>query len=41
MTEHDFPQVLAALVAILIATKLLGVIAQRFGQPAVVGELVA
>ncbi|MEO8576823.1 MAG: cation:proton antiporter, partial [Gemmatimonadales bacterium] len=41
MTEHSFPQVLAALVAIMIATKLLGVIAQRFGQPAVVGELVA
>lgn len=41
MTEQSFPQILAALVAILIATKLLGVIAQRFGQPAVVGELVA
>ena len=41
MTEHTFPQVLAALVAILIATKVLGVIAQRFGQPAVVGELIA
>ncbi len=41
MTEHSFPELLAALVAILIATKLLGTIAQRFGQPAVVGELIA
>jgi Kef-type K+ transport system membrane component KefB len=32
---------LAALVAIFVATKLLGEIAQRFGQPAVLGELVA
>ena len=41
MTGHSFPELLAALVAILIATKLLGAIAQRFGQPAVVGELIA
>jgi Kef-type K+ transport system membrane component KefB len=41
MTDHSFPELLAALVAILIATKLLGTIAQRFGQPAVVGELIA
>jgi Kef-type K+ transport system membrane component KefB len=32
---------LAALVAIFVATKLLGEIAQRLGQPAVLGELVA
>lgn len=32
---------LAALVAIFVATKLLGEIAQRIGQPAVLGELVA
>lgn len=41
MTDHSFPDLLAALVALLVATKFLGVIAQRFGQPAVVGELVA
>lgn len=41
MTEHSFPQLLAALVAILVATKFLGVVAQRVGQPAVVGELLA
>jgi Na+:H+ antiporter len=32
---------LAALVAIFVATKLLGEIAQRLGQPAVLGELIA
>lgn len=32
---------LAALVAIFVATKLLGEIAQRLGQPAVLGELLA
>ena len=41
MTEHSFPDLLAALVALLVATKFLGLIAQRFGQPAVVGELLA
>lgn len=41
MTEHSFPELLAALVALLVATKLLGALAQRLGQPAVVGELVA
>lgn len=41
MTEHSFPHLLAVLVALLVATKLLGVIAQRIGQPAVVGELIA
>ena len=41
MTEHSFPDLLAALVALLVATKFLGVVAQRVGQPAVVGELLA
>jgi Kef-type K+ transport system membrane component KefB len=38
---HDVASVLVALVAILIATKVFGEIAQRFGQPAVLGELLA
>ncbi len=41
MTDHSFPELLGVLVALLISTKLLGVIAQRIGQPAVVGELIA
>jgi Kef-type K+ transport system membrane component KefB len=41
MTDHSFPQLLAVLVALLLSTKLLGVLAQRIGQPAVVGELIA
>ena len=41
MTEHSFPHLLISLVALLIATKLLGVLAQRIKQPAVVGELIA
>ena len=41
MTEHSFPDLLAVLVALLVATKLLGVLAQKVGQPAVVGELIA
>ena len=40
-TGHDIGAVLVALVAILITTKLLGEVAQRFGQPAVLGELIA
>ncbi|GJG86658.1 Na+/H+-exchanging protein [Gemmatimonadetes bacterium T265] len=32
---------LGTLVALLVATKLLGALAQRFGQPAVLGELLA
>lgn len=32
---------LTALVAIFVATKILGELAQRFGQPAVLGELIA
>jgi Kef-type K+ transport system membrane component KefB len=38
---HDFPHLLAVLVAIIVATKLLGEAAQRIGQPAVLGELLA
>lgn len=41
MTEHSFPHLLISLVALLVTTKLLGVLAQRVKQPAVVGELVA
>ena len=37
----DVPSVLIALVAIFVATKLLGEGAQRLGQPAVLGELIA
>jgi Kef-type K+ transport system membrane component KefB len=41
MTDHSFPHLLLTLVALLAAAKTLGSIAQRFGQPAVVGELIA
>ncbi len=42
MTEsHVFVNFLATLVAIILATKLLGALAQRLGQPAVLGELIA
>ena len=42
MTAGDgIPALLAALVAIIVATKLLGEIAQRLGQPAVLGELLS
>jgi Kef-type K+ transport system membrane component KefB len=41
-TQHyAVPHLLGVLVALLVTAKTLGVIAQRFGQPAVVGELVA
>jgi Kef-type K+ transport system membrane component KefB len=39
--SHDFPHLLAVLVAVILATRLLGEAAQRLGQPAVLGELVA
>ncbi len=39
--SHEFVNILATLVAIIIATKLLGALAQRLGQPAVLGELIA
>ena len=35
------PALLATLVAIFVGTKLLGGLAQRFGQPSVLGELIA
>ncbi len=42
MTDHlVFVDLLATLIAIILATKLLGALAQRLGQPAVLGELVA
>lgn len=41
MPAYSFPDLLAVLVALLVSTKLLGVLAQRVGQPAVVGELIA
>lgn len=41
MTEHSTADLIAVLVAILVSTKLLGVLSQRLGQPAVVGELIA
>ncbi|MBX6332039.1 MAG: cation:proton antiporter, partial [Gemmatimonadaceae bacterium] len=39
--DHGFPHLLIVLVAILVATKVLGELAQRVGQPAVLGELIA
>lgn len=41
MAQHDVPHLLAVLAALLVATKVLGLTAQRFGQPSVVGELIA
>ena len=41
MTEHATTDLIAVLVAILLSTKLLGVLSQRHGKPAVVGELIA
>lgn len=41
MSRHDVPHLLAVLFALLVATKVLGLAAQRMGQPSVVGELVA
>jgi Kef-type K+ transport system membrane component KefB len=37
----DLPALLGALVATLVAAKTLGALAQRFGQPSVLGELIA
>lgn len=37
----DTPNLLFVLAAVILATKLLGEVAQRFGRPAVLGELVA
>jgi len=36
-----FEHLLLVLVAVIVATKLMGALAQKFGQPAVLGELVA
>src|SRR5687767_1552299 len=41
MDHLDLPQFLGLLVAILAAAKLFGALAQRIGQPAVLGELCA
>jgi Kef-type K+ transport system membrane component KefB len=41
MDAHSFPHLLISLVALLVGTQLLGVLAQRLKQPAVVGELIA
>lgn len=41
MPGHSFTHLLAVLVALLLAAKLLGVLAQKIGQPAIVGELIA
>jgi Kef-type K+ transport system membrane component KefB len=38
---HSFADLLLALIATILATKLLGELAQRVGQPSVLGELVA
>lgn len=38
---HGVAEVLAALVAIFVGTRLLGELAQRLGQPSVLGELIA
>ena len=39
--DHAVPALLITLVAVIVATKLLGEVAQRLGQPTVLGELVA
>ena len=41
MDHLDVPQILGLLVVMLAAAKLFGFLAQRIGQPAVLGELVA
>ena len=41
MPEHSFPHLLVVLVALLLLAKLLGVLSQKIGQPAIVGELIA
>src|SRR4026207_913672 len=41
MSQHDVSHLLGVLVALLVSTKLLGILAQRLGQPSVVGELIA
>jgi Kef-type K+ transport system membrane component KefB len=41
MGPNDLSHLLAVLFALLVATKVFGVLAQRLGQPSVVGELLA
>ena len=41
MSHQDVPHLLAVLFALLVATKVFGLAAQRLGQPSVVGELLA
>ncbi len=41
MSVRDLPLLVLVLAALLIAAKLLGALAQRVGQPAVLGELIA
>jgi Kef-type K+ transport system membrane component KefB len=41
MTEHSMPHLLMVLAALLVTAKLLGALAQRIGQPSVLGELLA
>jgi Kef-type K+ transport system membrane component KefB len=41
MPDLSIPELFLGLAAILVAAKLLGELAERFGQPAVLGELVA
>ena len=38
---HSFTHLLGVLIALIVATKLLGGLAQRLGQPSVLGELIA
>jgi Kef-type K+ transport system membrane component KefB len=38
---HEFQSLLVALISVLVGAKLLGALAQRFGQPSVLGELTA
>jgi Kef-type K+ transport system membrane component KefB len=38
---HDFVPLLGVLIALILATKLLGALAQKFNQPSVLGELLA
>ena len=41
LVDHSFTHTLLVLVALLVTTRALGLVAQRFGQPAVLGELLA
>ena len=41
MTAHSMPHLLMVLAALLVTAKLLGALAQRIGQPSVLGELLA